>query len=441
MKKIRIIAILLTLLTIFTACGKDGVKLPKEDVQKDKIELSFWHSMGGAGGEGIKEMIERFNQSQDEIRVVEQFQGDYDEAINKLKSATKGNAGPDIAQIYDIGTEYMINSGHALTMQDFIDQDDFDLGLLEDNILAYYKVKGDLYSMPFNSSTPLLYYNQDLMDELGVDKIPEDINEIIQLSKGFEEESKSGLALASYGWFFEQWMSKQGLDYANMGNGRESSATEVDFNKNGGGIRVARAWKDMVDSGNVKNYPTTADARSAFIAGQSAMTLQSTASLVGILDEVGDKFKVGTAFYPSIDKQDQGGVSIGGGSLWILDNSSDERAKAAWEFVKFMVSPEEQVFWHKTTGYFPINKLSYDIAEMKTHLEENPQFKTAIDQLRETSSDYVGALLPIFPEARKIIESNIEDMLINNKNPEEMIENSSKEINKALEKYNKSNTK
>ncbi len=443
-KKILSLSLVLVLLISLNACGKDAENKTDSnnnagESSNEKVQITFWHSMGGAGGKGIKTMVEKFNSTQDKIEVVEQFQGDYDEAINKLKSATKGKAGPDVVQIYDIGTQYMIESGHVIPMQEFIDKDNFDINLLEDNILAYYNVDGELYSMPFNSSTPLLYYNKDMLKEAGIENPPETIDEIIAASKKIAKDNKTGMALGIYGWFFEQWMSKQGLPYANNGNGREERATAVDFDKNQGGLNVAKAWKRMIDSKVIKSFPSTGDARSAFVAGQAGMTLESTAALAGILKEVGGKFEVGTAYYPKINADDNGGVSIGGGSLWILDNSDDAKKDAAWEFIKFMVSPEQQVYWHKTTGYFPINKDSYKLDEMKKHLDENPQFKTAIDQLRDTKGEYAGALLPVFPEARKIIESELENMITNGKSPEDMIKDSAKLINESIEKYIQSN--
>ena len=91
-----------------------------------------------------------------------------------------------------------------------------------------------------------------------------------------------------------------------------------------------------------------------FSSGKSAMTLGSTASLKQILEDVNGKFEVGTAYFPMVSESDKGGVSIGGASLWALNNEDEAKKAATWEFVKFLVSPESQAYWNAQTGYFPV---------------------------------------------------------------------------------------
>ncbi|WP_040210134.1 ABC transporter substrate-binding protein [Clostridium polynesiense] len=410
-------------------------------------ELIFWHSMGGAGGEAISKMVEDFNKSQDKIKVNAEYQGSYDDAINKMKSSQQGNAGPDIMQLYDIGTRWMIDSGYAVPMQQFIDEDKFDISSLEKNILGYYTVNDKLYSMPFNSSTPILYYNKDAFKEAGLDpeKAPKTMKELQEISakltkKEGDKVSRYGYSMAVYGWFFEQFAAKQGLAFANNENGRKDKATAVEFDKNGAGLNIFKMWKELYDTGNAGNYGRkTADTQNAFNAGKTAMMIDSTAVLNSIIKGTNGKFEVGTAFLPSINEGDKGGVSIGGGSLWILDNKDKEKGKAAWEFIKFMVSPEQQVYWHKSTGYFPITQKAYDLPEMKEHLKKYPQFQTAIDQLHASTVESRGALLGVFPQARQVIETEIEGLLQNKSTPEQAVEKAASTINTALEKYNKSN--
>jgi sn-glycerol 3-phosphate transport system substrate-binding protein len=422
-------------------------KLPTAAVEESKeeaVHIVFWHSMGGAGGEAIQKLSDAFNTSQDHIEVEVQYQGTYDEAINKLKNSALGDAGPDVMQLYDIGTRWMIDSGYTYTMQDFIDKEGYDASLLEQNILAYYSIDNKLYSMPFNSSTPILYYNKDAFKEAGLDaeKAPSNFDELIETSKKLvkkegDKVTRYGANIQIYGWFFEQFLVKSQLDYANNGNGRKDGATAVSFDSNGGALSIMNKWKEAVDSGAVANLGRDSDTnQEAFIAGNSCMTLASTASLAGIKNKIDGKFELGTAYLPSIRPEDKGGVSIGGGSLWIMDKKDEAKANAAWEFIKYMVSPEVQVEWSKATGYFPITTEAYNMPAMAEHLEAQPQFKTAIDQLH-ASTGSTGALLAVFPEARSTIEENIEKLLNNELSTEEAVAKASETINKAIEKYNK----
>ena len=122
-----------------------------------------------------------------------------------------------------------------------------------------------------------------------------------------------------------------------------------------------------------------------------------------------------------------------------IEADDEAKQKAAFEFIKFMVTPEQQVYWNEQTGYFPVTTKAYDLQEMKDHLTKTPQFKTAIDQLHASSTESRGALLGVFPEARQTIEVNIESALQGKSTPEEAVEASEKSINTAIEKYNKAN--
>ena len=111
--------------------------------------ITFWHSMGGVNGEALEYLVNKFNSENTMgIQVEAQYQGEYDDAINKLKSAQIGNMGADLVQIYDIGTRFMIDSGWVVPMQELIDADGWDKTQIEPNIAAYYTVGDTLYSMP-----------------------------------------------------------------------------------------------------------------------------------------------------------------------------------------------------------------------------------------------------------------------------------------------------
>lgn len=114
----------------------------------------------------------------------------------------------------------------------------------------------------------------------------------------------------------------------------------------------------------------------------------STASLKDVLKGVDGKFQVGTAYMPKVNKDDKGGVSIGGGSLWVLDKNDEVRQKAAFEFIKFMVEPEEQVYWNEKTGYFPVTTKAYDLDEMKNHLAESEKsINSAIEKYNKANKN------------------------------------------------------
>lgn len=413
-----------------------------DESQLNGTTITFWHAMGGVNGEALDYLVKKFNEENEYgITVVAEYQGSYDDSINKLKSAQLGNMGADLVQVYDIGTRFMMDSGWIVPMQDLVDADGFDLSVIEPNIAAYYTVGDTLYSMPFNSSTPILYYNKDMFEAAGIAEAPKSFEEIKEAGDKLKASGVDEvISLAIYGWFFEQFTCKQGLPYVNNGNGRESYATAVAFDENGAALNILTAWKDLYDNGYAPNVGRGGDAGLAdFSAGKSAMTLGSTASLKQILQDVNGKFEVGTAYFPTVVDGSEGGVSIGGASLWALNNNDDVKKAATWKFVKFLVSAESQAYWNAQTGYFPVTTEAHTEKVFLDNVAEYPQFQTAIDQLHDSAPQYAGALLSVFPEARAIVETEIENMLNNGVSPEDTVASLAQQINASIEEYNELN--
>ena len=406
----------------------------------DGTEISFWHSMGGVNGQALDTLVKKFNDENEYgITVKAQYQGEYDDSLNKLKSSQIGNMGADLVQVYEIGTRFMIESGWITPMQQMIDADNYDLSQIEPNLAAYYTIDDQLYSMPFNSSTPIMYYNKEMFEKAGITEIPDSLEGIEAIGEKLLNEGGAGqvISLGIYGWFFEQFIGKQGLEYANNGNGRTEPATAVAFDENGAAENILTAWKSLYDKGYAPNVGKGGDAGLAdFSAGKSAITLGSTASLKQILQDVNGKFEVGTAYFPKVKSTDEGGVSIGGASLWALNNNDPKKTRATWEFVKFLISPESQAYWNAQTGYFPVTTAAQEEPVFKENVEKYPQFQTAIDQLHDSSPEYVGALLSVFPEARATVESEIENLLNGNADVEKTVKNMADAINKSIEEYN-----
>ena len=426
--------------------GSDGSKDSNEKVEMadakdvDGTTITFWHSMGGVNGQAIDALVKKFNdENKYGIKVESQYQGEYDDFLNKLKSAQIGNMGADLVQVYEVGTRFMIESGWTVPMQKMIDADKYDVSQIEPNLSAYYTIDDKLYSMPFNSSTPIMYYNKDMFDKAGITDVPNSLEGIDKI--GEQLMSKGGasevMSLGIYGWFFEELIGKQGLNYANNGNGRDKTATAVEFDKNGAAKNILTEWQKLNKDGYAPIVGKGGDAGLAdFSAGKSAITLGSTASLKQILQDVNGKFNVGTAYFPKVKESDKGGVSIGGASLWALDNKDPKKLRATWEFVKFLISPESQAYWNAQTGYFPVTTKSQDEQTFKDNIAQYPQFQTAIDQLHDSSPKYCGALLSVFPEARATVESEIESMLNGKEDVDTAVQKMSDTINKSIKDYN-----
>ncbi|WP_324716605.1 ABC transporter substrate-binding protein [Carboxydochorda subterranea] len=413
------------------------------------VKITFWHSMGGdLGGRSIPEMVDRFNKSQTMCVVEASYQGTYDDALNKLKAGLQSKDIPAVIQLYDIATRLMIDLGVAVPVQEFVDKEGYDLSDFERNVLAYYSVGGKLYSMPFNTSNPLLYYNVDAFRKAGLDpgRPPRTFDEVLQVGRKLTVKDSAGhaaqygISLAIYGWFFEQFLAVSGGYYVNNGNGRDSRATEATFN-GPQGVRVLDWWKRLFDEGvNLNLGRRTVDARNAFTAGRAAMVIDSTATLRSLLDASTGRFELGTGFLPRPSEQafSNWGTIIGGASLWILKDRPEAERKCAWEFVKHMASPKEQAFWYTVSGYYPIRLSGYNEPLAIEWREKYPQFETAIQQLHLAPNNRVtqGALIGVFPQARQTIEGAIETVLAGRATPKVALDQAAQSVTDAIWQYN-----
>jgi sn-glycerol 3-phosphate transport system substrate-binding protein len=417
-------------------------------VPEGVTRIAFWHSMAGdIGGKSIPKLAEDFNASQDQCFVEPTYQGSYDDSLNKLRAGLQSNDIPAVVQLFDIATRLMVDLQVAKPVQDFMDAENFDTADFEPNVLAYYTIDGKQYSMPFNTSTPLLYYNKDMFEAAGLDpeQPPRTFDEVAQYAEQLTQRDDagnvtvSGGAFAIYGWFVEQFLAVSGAYYADNENGRAEPATEAVFNSPEG-VRILQWWKDMVDSGSFGNYGrTTVDTRNAFLAGQTAMFIDSTAVLRGMIDGSADKFELGTGWLPRPDEAafDNAGTIIGGASLWILNGRPMEEQECAWQFIRFLTEPAQQAFWHTESGYFPIRKAGYDEPLAQEWRAKYPQFQTAIDQLHAAPNNTVtqGALIGVFPTARQTVETAIEEVLAGQATPQEALDRAAETVTQAIADY------
>jgi sn-glycerol 3-phosphate transport system substrate-binding protein len=411
-------------------------------------KIAFWHSMAGdIGGKAIPQMANEFNASQDKCYVEPIYQGSYDDSLNKLKAGLQSKDTPAVIQLFDIATRLMVDLKVTTPVQDYIDKETYDVSDLEPNVLSYYTVDGKQASMPFNTSTPLLYYNKDMFREAGLDpeNPPRTFAEFEEAAtkltkKDGDKTTVYGAAFAIYGWFFEQFLAVSGGQYVDNNNGREGFATQATFNDEKG-VAILDWWKRMVDAGVMANYGRkTVDTRNAFLAGQTGMFIDSTAVLRGMIDGAEGKFEVGTAYLPRPNEEAYAdyGTIIGGGSLWIINNRPQGEQDCAWEFIKFQAAPAQQSYWQTMSGYFPIRKAAYEEALTKEWTGKYPQFATAVNQLHETqiNPETRGALIGVFPTARQTIETAIEEILADKSTTQEALDKAAQTITQAIEEYN-----
>ena len=443
MKKVILAVIIISALNYLAACDNgDDVTGETNQTTDGSIEVELWHSMGGSSGEALQDIADQFNESQNEVYIIPEFQGSYEEAMTTFHSLAGGADAPAIMQMFDVGTMSMINSGHIIPVQQFIDAEGFDISGIEPNIVSYYSIDGQLYSMPFNSSTPVVFFNADAFREAGLDPTTppatfEEVEAVAQTIVNADIAGMGGFAFNAWGWMWEQHLANQGALLLNYDNGRTGTPTEVGFTWDEG-YSILSWIERMVEAGTFVNYGAAANwdnMYAGFFNEDVAMIICSSASVAYIVESA--DFEVGIAFIPHPEATEREGVVIGGASFWLVDHEDEELHDAAWEFLKYVARPDIQAQWHVATGFLATNPAAYNEQSAISAHEEMPQLRVTVEQLQATTSSYAtqGGMMDMIPQYRIIIETALEEVF-NGASAESVLEDVIPQLNQAIERAN-----
>jgi len=416
--------------------------------QDDVIELEFWHAMGGELGEATDLLVDRFNESQDEIFVTSTFQGSYDDTYNALLASFDTDSSPNVVQQFDLASQTMFDTGRLVPAWELMEATDFDAEIFVPAVRDYYSDENGMVAMAFNSSTPILYYNRDIIEEAGVE-LPESdslsFSELLEICDTIQANTdvEFCITLGQVGWYFEQILANSGGLYYNNDNGRTARASEVAFN-DAIGVEVFEFLTGLYANGYAPNLGNTwTDTDTTFLAGQAAMIFDSTAGAAGLQEAA--EFEVDTTYIPVADSAERNGVIIGGGSLWLLDSGDEEINLASWEFMRFMAEEPQQITWHQDTAYFPVRSSLQENEELITFWEDNPNFLTAIEQLAATNTvnedgepNYavLGGRAGPAPAIRSILVDAYSRVLDDGLSVQEALDEAAERANQELADYN-----
>jgi sn-glycerol 3-phosphate transport system substrate-binding protein len=449
----RALFLLIPLLILLAAACGGGAEAPGATQPAGPVTITFWNSMTASNQDTLKTIVQTFNTSQTEVTVNLVFQGTYDDTLTKfLASLGRASELPSLVQIEDASTQIMVDSKAITPVQDFIDRDKYDLSNFEPRVLDYYRVGDRLYSMPFNLSSPVVYYNKNDFREVGLDpeKPPQTLEDVKAYSQKLLKKdsagniTRSGLALDVMPWHFEEWLAKAGALYVNNGNGRDARATEAVFN-GPEGKAIFEWWADMVKSGlafNVGRNPSYADGLLAIASGRASMTITTSAALRSIFDvlESGGAKNVDLGVGPMPGPQSpNGGISVAGASLWIVKARPEAEQEAAWKFIKFLDDPEQQAAWYAGSGYYPIRRDAFDLPAAKEAEAKYPYLRVAPQELQQGARNRAtqGFLLGPFAKIRsEIVATAIESMILTDTPPDEALDKAASDATQAIKEYN-----
>ena len=417
-----------------------------------QTEVTWWHAMGGELGTKLEEIVAGYNASQSDYVVTPVYKGSYAETLTAAIAAFRANEQPAIVQVFEVGTGTMMAAKGAVypVYQLMADNGEpWDPSGFLAPVTGYYSdTDGNILSMPFNSSTPIMYYNKDVFEKAGLDPEtpPKTWAEVEEFSKKIVESGAASCGFTS-GWV--SWIQTENLSaihdqpFGTLENGFGGLGTEFTFN---GPLQV-KHWdnlKKWADEGLFEYGGPVggADAAPKFYAQECAIFMNSSAGRAGVINNAKD-FEVGFAPLPYYDDEiaEPKNSIIGGATLWVLNGQDPEVYKGVAQFFTYLSSPEVQAGWHQFTGYLPITNAAYELGQEQGYYEANPGSDIAINQITRgtPTANSKGVRFGNLTQARTVVDEEFEAMLAGSKTAQEALDSAVERGNQILRDFEAAN--
>ena len=392
--------------------------LDASDGADGPVEITFWHSMGNELERALTALVDEYHAGQDRVRVVLQNQTSYESTIDEyVQGSTESR--PDLVQIPEYVVQPFAQSETFVPVDACVQESGYDVSPILPRALDTYAFEGVQWAMPFNVSTPVLYFNEIVFAAAGLDPDdpPVSLEDVREASQAIVDSGAAafGIVLDSGrdsggGWFFEQWFGRAGEPYADNGNGRTAPATRVLFD-NALGVELLTYLQDLIRDGLAVSVGDNPGGQDSFLkmvdrADPGAMTIATSAAMSSVFEALGagiapgltpDDLGVG----PMPGPGDVPAAQVGGAALWIPDGKSDVVTAAAWDFLTFLLDAPTQSTWAASTGYVPVRSDAVELDPIATTYAADPRFRVAYDQLL-TSADDPSAIVPALGPLRQI---------------------------------------
>ena len=411
-------------------------------------EIQWWHSMDAKLNDKVNELAEKFNAGQKDYHVTAVYKGQYDESMTAAIAAYRAGNPPQIVQVFEVGTATMMAAKGAVKpvyklmaeAGEKLDPKSF-LGA----VASYYSdTQGHLISMPFNSSTQVLYINKDAFKKAGLDpnQPPKTWPEV---GAAAEKLKASGMPCGfTTGWQswvqLESFSAWHNVPFSTNENGLGGPDTRLEFN---GPLQVKhiRTLGEWAKKGTFTYAGRKDEPRAKFNSGECGMLTTSSGSYSNIKASAKFDWAVATLpYWPDVKGAPQNTI-IGGATLWVLNQKDPAVYKGIAKFFTFLSSPEVQADWHQTTGYVPITLAAYELTRKQGFYDKNPGTDIAIKELtnKPPTANSKGLRLGNFVQIRNIIDEELEAVWSGQKPAQAALDDAVKRGNEQIDRFRKAN--
>ncbi len=380
--------------------------------------MKFWHAMGGESQKTLKEMVAKFEKENADIHIELVGMGNYDALAQKLLGAVAVQSPPTIAQMYENWTTQLYTTGELEFLEDFIKGPN---GLKEEELADIYPAllennrwDGKLLTLPFNKSVPVYYYNVDLLKVAGYDSFPQTWSEFHKMCRRVLRRNKRGEV--------EVWATANGTDiwifgsmlYQRGGRFLDQEDGKPEFNSLFG-VEVLQFQVDLIHKDTVQTITTGRNPMDDFLNGKIVSLTGSSTWRAPIVDK--ESFTVGMAPIPCWDTTKA--AIVYGTNIGMFKKASGKEKEAAWRFIKWFISPENQVEWSLGTWYVPIHRQCLNDPRIKERLEKTPGLRSAYGQMEYAVFEPRGLK---WLAGRKALVEELEAATLGSKTPKQALD-------------------
>jgi len=418
--------------------------------QAAKTKIVWWHAMTAANAEQVNRIADTFNQSQNAVEVQAIYKGGYPDVLNAAIAASRAGQAPHLAQIFEVGTGTMLAAGKAVKQAWELAKEtgaQIDPKTYIPSVRGYYSLAdGRMASMPFNSSTSLMWYSKDAFRKAGLDpdKPPTTWEEVVKAAQVIKAKNAAEIPCTS-SWFswvqLEQYSALHNIPFASKADGFDGLDTQLQINSKAHVKHMARLL-EMAKEGTFKYLGRDTAPDQSLLSGQTGIHFSSSAERGDLVKSA--KFDWAPAFLPydpDIIKTPLNSI-IGGASLWTMTAPGRTPAeyKAVAALLQFIGQPGTDAYWHQHTGYVPVTLAGFELSQKQGFYDKNPGADLPVRQLTRgtVTNNSKGLRLGRLTEIRNIIYEAMEKGFQGGQTAQQAMDNAVTRGNKVLREFEKS---
>ena len=416
----------------------------------EKTKIVWWHAMTAALADEVNRIAAGFNASQNDVEIEAVYKGGYGDVLTATIAASRAGQAPHLAQIFEVGTGTMLSAGKAVKP---VWQLARETGLAIDPksyipaVRGYYSLSdGRMASMPFNSSTAVMWYNKDAFRKAGLDpdKAPATWQDVVKAAATIKAKDAAQVPMTTSWpvWIqLEQYSALHNLSFATKADGFDGLDAELAFNTKAHVKHIERLLA-MSKEGTFKYAGRDTAPDPLNVSGEAAISFGSSGFRGNLVKSARhDWAEAYLPFDPEIIKAPLNSI-IGGASLWTMTapNRTDAEYKAVAEFLKYIGKSDVDSTWSQNTGYVPVTFAGYELAKQQGFYTKNAGADIPVEQLARgtMTPNTKGLRLGRLSEIRNIIYEELEKALQGGQNAQQALDVSVTRGNKVLREFAKS---